>query len=121
MRERRSFPVFPALFRLGIAVVFSMMTACVNVQPKGIIYTDIRLPLTHNFHNTTWPISSPNSARTLEIKEPFTGFGLYAQVDSNAIGSIARKNGMNTLYFADRQIFSILGIWTSNKTILYGQ
>jgi len=28
---------------------------------------------------------------------------------------------MQTLYFADQQRFSILGVWTTVKTMLYGE
>lgn len=91
------------------------------VRPRGIVYTNMRLPLTRNLHQTPTPLEAPNSGRTLEIKEPISGLGLYVQVDSNAIGEIAQRNGMQTLYFADRQFFSILGIWTTDKTILYGE
>lgn len=97
------------------------LTACGSIRPVGLIYTNIRLPLTRNLHETNIPKSNPTTGRVLEIKEPISGFGIYARVDSNAIGDIAQKNGMETLYFADRQIFSILGIWSTYKTILYGE
>ena len=107
--------------RLGVAATILGLAACASVQPFGIIYTNIRVPLTENLRHTPMPSNPPSNGRTLEIKEPFTGFGLYARVDSNAIGDIARQNGMQTLYFADQQRFSILGIWTTVKTILYGE
>lgn len=105
---------------LGLAALLCVSWGCA-VQPRGIIYTNMRLPLTKDLHHTPTPVHTPNSGRTLEIKEPISGLGLYVQVDSNAIGDIARKNGMQTLYFADHQFFSILGIWTTDKTILYGE
>jgi hypothetical protein len=105
---------------LGLAALFFAVWGCA-VRPRGIVYTNMRLPLTRDLHHTPTPMQMPNTGRTLEIKEPITGVGLYVQVDSNAIGDIARKNGMQTLYFADRQFFSILGIWTTDKTILYGE
>lgn len=106
-----------------LAVLFTAigLTACGAIGPMGLIYTNIRLPLTRNLQDTPIPKSNPTIGRVLEIKEPFSGFGIYARVDSNAIGDIARKSGMQRLYFADRQIFSILGIWSTNKTILYGE
>lgn len=106
---------------LGLAAAVLTVAACANVRPFGLIYTNTRYPLTENLHNTPAPANPPSNGRTLEIKEPITGLGLYARVDSNAIGDIAQQNGMHTLYFADQQIFSILGIWTTVKTILYGE
>ena len=104
-----------------MAAMILGLAACAKVQPMGIVYTNVRMPLTANLHLTPMASNPPTNGRTLEIKEPFTGYGLYARVDSNAIGDIARQNGMQTLYFADQQRFSILGIWTTVKTILYGE
>jgi hypothetical protein len=105
---------------LGMAVLLCVLWGCA-IQPRGIIYTNLRLPLTRDVHHTPTPVERPKFSRTLEIKEPISGLGLYVQVDSNAIGDIAKRNGMQTLYFADRHFFSILGIWTTDKTILYGE
>lgn len=98
-----------------------LCAGCSVNRPIGLIYTNIKVPLTENLNVTPVPGSGPNSGRTLEIREPVTGVGISAKVDSNAIGDIAGKHGMQTLYFADQQIFSILGIWNSNRTILYGE
>lgn len=117
MRAKRSVRLVACL---GLAALFCAVWGCA-VRPRGIVYTNMRLPLTRNLQHTPTPVQTPNSGRTLEIKEPISGLGLYVQVDSNAIGDIAHKNGMQTLYFADRQFFSILGIWTTDKTILYGE
>lgn len=35
--------------------------------------------------------------------------------------AIAKANGIETVYFADQEMFSILGIWTSHKVIIYGE
>ncbi len=117
MRPKRSVRLAACL---GLAALLCAIWGCA-VRPRGIVYTNMRLPLTRDLQHTPTPLQTPNSGRTLEIKEPISGLGLYVQVDSNAIGDIAHKNGMQTLYFADRQFFSILGIWTTDKTILYGE
>jgi len=41
--------------------------------------------------------------------------------DSNAIGDIARKNGINTLYYADLETLSVLTIWRQYTVHVYGQ
>ena len=41
-------------------------------------------------------------------------------MNSNALGDIARRHGVDPLYFADREVFSILGIWKTNRVFLYG-
>ncbi|MFZ1984892.1 MAG: hypothetical protein WAU91_10795, partial [Desulfatitalea sp.] len=77
----------PTIFRrlslaLGLAAAFLAVTACANMRPFGLIYTNTRYPLTENLHNTPMPANPPSNGRTLEIKEPITGLGLYARVDS---------------------------------------
>ncbi|MBT8340453.1 MAG: hypothetical protein HKP58_11915 [Desulfatitalea sp.] len=109
---------------MPLAAVFCLvliLSACSVFRPVGLIYTNIRLPLTKNLDRTPMPVDDPPSGRVLEVREPVTGLGIYAKVDSNAIGDIARENGMKTIYFADQHIFSILGIWSINKTVLYGE
>ncbi len=108
---------------LHLVLILSLigLMGCGVIMPKGYIYTNIKLPLTKDLHQTPVPTPKPPSGRVLEVKEPFSGIGFYARVNSNAIGDIAKKNGMETLYFADQEIFSILGVWTTTRTILYGE
>ncbi len=106
--------------RCGSLLAFVLFLAACG-KPVGLIYTHITLPLTADLNNTPVPANPPQSGKTIEIKEPITRLGMYAQVNSNALGEVARQNGMQTLYFADRQVFSILGIWTTVRSILYGE
>jgi len=41
--------------------------------------------------------------------------------DSNAIGDIAKQNGIETVYFADLETMSILIIWNQYTVHVYGQ
>ncbi len=108
--------------RLGAALLLAcLLCGCGVPRPRGIIYTNLKLPLTRDLHGAPNPEDKPTSGRTLEIKEPISGLGLYVEVDSNAIGDIARQHGMQTLYWADHQYFSILGVWTTDRTILFGE
>jgi hypothetical protein len=97
------------------------LTACGTGPLVGLVYTDVKLPLTRDLHATPVPSVPPRSKRVIEIREPVTGLGLYARVDSNAIGDIARQNHLKRLYFADQEVFSILGIWKTHRVILYGE
>ncbi len=106
--------------RLAFGIWVSMLSACAQPPLIGIIYTHVKLPLTEDVHNTIVPDHQPPSGKILEIREPVTGAGFYARVNSNAIGDIAKNNGIEKLYFADQEIFSVLGIWTTNKVHLYG-
>ncbi|MCJ8501617.1 TRL-like family protein [Desulfatitalea alkaliphila] len=91
------------------------------MRPSGMIYTNVRFPLTTDLDRTPLPAKAPPDGRVIEVKEPFSGVGIQARVHSNAIGDIAKAHGLETLYFADQEIFSILGVWTTRKTILYGE
>lgn len=98
-----------------------LIAGCASYPLVGLVYTNVKLPLTRNLKPSPAQGSVPSCGRIIEVREPISGFGLFAQVDSNALGDIAQKNGMNVLYFADQEIFSILGIWTTNKVQLYGE
>jgi hypothetical protein len=99
-----------------------LFTGCASTGPVcGLLYTHLKYPLTLDLNATPVPQLKPYDAKIIEIKEPITGLGINARLNSNAIGEIARAHGMKTLYFADQESFSILGIWTSNKVILYGR
>lgn len=87
----------------------------------GLIYTHVKYPLTWDLHDTPMPQTTPKASKIIEIREPVSGLGINARLNVNAIGEIARVNGIKTLHFADQERFSILGIWTYHKVILYGE
>jgi hypothetical protein len=98
-----------------------LLVACAQPQLIGLAYTHVRLPLTQNLDNTPVPDGQAPSSRIVEVREPFSGFGIYARMNTNAIGDIAISNGIDELYFADQEIFSILGIWKSLRVHVYGR
>lgn len=97
------------------------VSGCSTGPMPGLIYTHLRYPLTWDLHDTQRPQTPPRHAKIIEISEPFTGLSINAKLKSNAIGEIAKAHGIETLYFADQERFSILGIWTYHKVILYGE
>jgi hypothetical protein len=107
---------------LLLAVVLVLgLDACAAGPPLiSLVYTRVKLPLTRDLNHTTLPADSPHAGRMIEVREPVTGLGLSARVNSNAIGDIARRHGIRHLYFADQEVFSVLGIWNSRRVILYG-
>lgn len=108
-------------FFLLATILIGCLVGCGTGPLVGIVYTRVKLPLTRDLKAAPMPGHPPGSDRTIEIKEPLTGFGLYARVNSNALGDIARQNGMARLYFADQEVFSILGIWKTHRVILHGK
>ena len=91
-----------------------------NDSLKGYVFKFIRVPLTMNLDNTPSTIFQANG-KIIKIEEPFSGQGFYAEFKSNAIGDIAKKHGMKKVYFADLEIFSILGIFEYKEIHLYGK
>lgn len=105
---------------LAMAAMVSL-AGCGTGPLVGIVYTNVKMPLTRDLKSTPLPAHLPVSDRIIEIKEPFSGLGIYARVSSNALGDIARQNGVDPLYFADKEVFSILGIWKTQRVFLYGE
>jgi len=104
------------------AAMLVLLTGCSSTGPlPGFIYTHVTYPLTSDLNATPMPQTPPKDAKIIEIREPISGLGINARLNANAIGEIARLHGIKTLYFADQERFSILGIWTSHKVILYGR
>jgi hypothetical protein len=86
----------------------------------GVIYTKVKMPLSRDLNVS--PVKNVDgTGKVLKIREPLSGYGIYAEINSNAIGEIAQKHGIETVYFADQEFFSVLGIWTATKVILYGE
>ena len=99
-----------------------LTTGCQKYLLQGMVYTHVTIPLTRNLdHTPVPPVSDQGRGKMIRITEPFTGYGLYTEMYSNAIGDIARKNGMNTVYFADQEIFKVLGVWSSSTIHIYGE
>ncbi|WP_319523188.1 hypothetical protein [uncultured Desulfosarcina sp.] len=108
-------------FLLLVAILIVCLAGCGTGPLVGLAYTRVRLPLTRDLKAVPLPVHPPGSKRTIEIKEPLTGFGMYARVNSNALGDIARQNGITRLHFADQEVFSILGIYKTHRVILHGE
>jgi len=106
-----------SLFILAGCLTFGGMS---SDSLKGRVFKFVRVPLTINLDNTPSMIFHANG-KILKIKAPFSGQGFYAEFNSNAIGDIAKKHGLKKVYFADIEIFSILGIFKYKEVHIYGE
>jgi len=113
----------PTRFLLMIFYIIAafMISGCHVQLFKGLIYTRITIPLTRNLHPTPCTATSGTRGNIVTIKEPFTGYGIYTEMHSNAIGDIAEQHGLRKVYFADQEIRSYLGIWTVSTVYVYGE
>lgn len=103
-----------------IASIALAATAALFVSgcTHGYVYTHTVRPLSQNHRPTTIVQSSAKgSVKRLDIRVVPLDF----EWSSNAIGDIARKHGMEEVYFADMEIFSIFSVWTQRTVHLYGK
>ena len=100
-----------ALAALALAVILSGCTT-------GIIYTHTMQPLTLDQHNTrVVPTSGVGDIKHLALIYP----QLSVAWDDAAIGDIAKKNGIQEMYFADLETLRILWIWNRYWLHVYGK
>jgi hypothetical protein len=118
MKTGKTTQILLLLFCLIIAFTH---TGCHIHLFKGLIYTHVKIPLTRNLNDTPFAAPAGASGNIVIIKEPFTGYGIYTEMYSNAIGDIAKQNGLQKVHFADQEIHSILGIWTSSTVYIHGE
>ena len=116
-------PRHKPLCRTLYVVVFLCLLGLVGCGAgplTGLVYTKVKIPLSLDLNAS--PLKANSAAgKVIKIKEPVSGYGIYAELNSNAIGEIAKKHGISAVYFADQEIFSVLGIWTTTKVIIYGE
>ena len=103
--------------------MISLVSGCSALRESplpGYIYTNTKFPYTRDLDNT--PIADiEQDGKIIRITEPISGYGIYSEILSNAIGDIAEKNGLQEIYFADMEVLSILGIFKHNKLYIYGK
>ncbi|MEN8752148.1 MAG: hypothetical protein AB1Z18_05180 [Desulfobacterales bacterium] len=110
-----------------LAVVIALLsTGCGAVVKNGhavligVVYTRVKFPLTTDLNQTPAAIDI-GSGKIVRIKEPLSSYGIYAEFNSNAIGEIAKRHGLKTVYYADIERLSILGIWRHDEVIVCGE
>ena len=115
---------FYRLGRFGIFVVmFLLLSGCSSFDSVGLsgyVLTNTRRPYTEDLHDTP-AILSQSDGTIIKIQEPFSGMGMYAEFNTNAIGDLAKKYNMKKVYYAELQTFDLLGIWREKKLFLYGE
>ena len=117
MNNRPSISLLNSSLKVFCLSCLLQLTGCV----KGLLYTDVTLPMTENMHNTPITITKARSSRSA-IQEPLTGAGLKAEWANYAIGKTAKNNGIKTINYADLHTKSILfGLWEAKTVQVYGE
>jgi PBP1b-binding outer membrane lipoprotein LpoB len=83
----------------------------------GLIYTHTVKPLNPNMLSTEMkPASGQGDIKQIAIQ------GISVTWGDDSIGSIAREKGLTELYYADREILSVMfGIWSQETIHVYGR
>jgi hypothetical protein len=84
----------------------------------GLIYTHTVKPLDPNMRNSvqTSKTSGQGDIRQIMIQ------GISVTWGDDSIGTIAREKGLTELYYADREILSVLfGLWSQEFIHVYGR
>ena len=80
-----------AITALLILLIFSQLGCGLNDPLSGSIYTHTITPYLGDLNSTPF-LETTAGGRVVQIREPFSGCGMYTEFDSNAIGDIARRN-----------------------------
>lgn len=83
--------------------------------PTGILYTHTKIPLDTNMSRTT----TAGKGASGDLKH--ISFYVNVMWDSNAIGDIAKENGIETVYYSDLEILKVLTVWNQYTVHVYGQ
>ena len=133
--------VFPEPLRmLAFSIAAASLFAVLFSGCRGIVYTRTVTPLSTDFDRTPcdWHsgldsrealpwfnlrvTADPEAGKTGSGNVLHVAYDIYdARWDSNAIGDIALRHGMETVYFADLERLSILRLFNSYTVHVYGR
>jgi hypothetical protein len=82
--------------------------------PLGGIYTDIKAPLTENFHNT------PVCQKSGQSSSLYVNFYLQFGWDKASIEAAMKNGGLKKVEYADYRMQSVLGIFGQFTVTAYG-
>lgn len=109
-----------ALFTAVVAILTVATGGC-GIIPRGLLYTDTIQPLCRDARGTGLGTKVASLA-TKAVEIPTTKIDLSAEWSSRAIGDIATRNGMTTVYGCDlRREYYVLGVWRRDEVIVYGE
>lgn len=109
------------LFVLRAPLLISLLSLTLSgCFARGILYTDTVSPLCTDARMTSLGTTSAASS-SKKIQIPTVRIDFTAEWDSRAIGDIAKKHGITTVYGCDARTKSyVLGIWREDSVIIYG-
>jgi hypothetical protein len=102
-----------------MAVVLATLTGCANgVLLRNGLYTHVITPLTFNREPTELQDTTKRGRGNIEHFQ----YQVSVEVGKNGLGDVAKKHGIETIYYADREKQSFLfGIWQREFVHVYGR
>jgi hypothetical protein len=103
--------MFPALL---------LMSGC--FAPKGIIYTNIRQPLTLPPESEGSPVATKRCFVSFtQLKEPISRMNLSVMWSNKVVREAAEKADISELYYSDLETLSIfMGCYKRQRIYIYG-
>ena len=103
---------------LGYCLLLWLLSMFMGCSPYGVVYHHTIRPLSTNMSQT--PLATTRIDSRGDIKR-FRYNVIDFSAGTNGIGDIARKQGLETIYFAELEKLSILGIWKQEFVRVYGE
>ena len=96
------------------------MVISLSLTGCGFIYTHTIEPLDVNLDRT--PFSCDMDSKHGDIKHIYVPYvRIHGLWDSAAIGDIAKREEIDTIYFADLEVLKVLGVWSQYTVHIYGK
>jgi len=100
--------------------LLALLILCSSCTARGYLYTSVVKPYCKDMRSTKVGTKTGKGA-FYQVKIPTSNFDLTTQWNSKAIGDIARANNIETIYFCDQKLVSVLGgIYKKEQIIVYG-
>jgi hypothetical protein len=104
-------------FTLGVGLIASvlLLTGCYYspvVPPIGVVFSDVKAPMDTELDSTDMGTKS-GEAETCSI------LGLVSWGDAS-IEEAAKNGGLQTVKHADYEFFTVLGVYSTYTTVVYG-
>ena len=97
---------------LTILAVALLLAGC---SPRGFLFTKATMPLDINFSQ------APKGSHHGRGNVKHLHYYVDVMWSSNAIGDIARQNGMETIHYAYLETLRVLGIFNRYTVHVYGE
>ena len=109
LKSLRWYTVIKLLTLFGLCILFN---GCAAIQ-------FVTVPWQPNFNNT--PLGTKVVVVDhFHVKEPISGANLSAEWSATTMVSQAKANGLKDIYYMDKKVTSIFGIYVKTEYILHG-